>query len=234
MRILNTIIALTIGYIYPTFGQQTLFDIDLTKGSESVDSPSIQVLGGEWDNGWRVTDHQQRIILDPGKNIENGSLEVWYTIGKLPINPDSSKAQWVSLHEQGGGHAPEYAQLRTGRKGYGFSKLRAKSNEEGLTVKYNKVNNKRCEVKAGEITDWVTDDKTVMKTTIKWEDGVISFTTPDGKECACTKYWQYEPPYILNSLRYAYLGSDESENGAGLIGIRFKRVKYTDLGPSTP
>ncbi len=211
------------------YAQDVLFDLDLTQGPKSAKKSMVKVQGGTWEDGWRVTDHNQRIILDPGRNIENGTLEVWYTIGKVPINPDSTKAQWVSLHEQGGGHAPEYAQLRTGRESYGFCKLRAKSNEEGLTVKYDKVNNKRCEVKAGEISDWITDDETVMKTIIKWEDGVISFTTPDGKECACTKYWQYEPPYIINSLRYAYLGSDESENGAGLIGIRFKRVKYTEL-----
>jgi hypothetical protein len=173
---------------------QVLFDIDLTRGPASVDQPRVTTLGGEWDEGWRVTEHKQRIILDAGKTLENGLLEVWFTMNKIPINADSTPAQWLSMHEKDGDLGPEYAQLRSGKVSYGFAKIRAKSNEEGYTVKHKKINNKRCELKGGELTDWSTDDQTLMHAIIRWQDGVVSFTTPDGTEHACTEYWQYEPP----------------------------------------
>lgn len=210
-------------------GEKVLFDLDFTKGPAAVAREGVTVLGGEWNGGWRVTAHGQRIILDAGRTLKNGLLEVWVTKRGSPVNADDVKAQWLSLHEKDGGLSAEYVELRAGQESYGFSKLRSKSNEEGFSSKLKKVTHKRCEVKAGEITDWATDDSTVMRVTIRWQNGVVSFTTPDGKNCACTKYAQFEPPYIIDSLRYAYLGSDETENGGSLPGLRFKRARFVEL-----
>ncbi len=211
-----------------------LYDLDLTAGSTPLDRPDITVIGGKWDNGWRVTEHGQRIILDPGKTISNGLLKVWFTKKGSAVNKDGARGQWLSLHEGNGGLDPEYVQLRSGREGYGFAKLRAKSNEKAVSKKSGALTYKRCEVKAGDIDDRTTDDTTVMQTTIRRQNGVVSFATPNGTECPCPDYWQYAGPYIINSLRYAYLGSDKSQNGASLPGLRFLRVKYIDLGGDAP
>lgn len=231
LRIFVASVAVTIATAAPAAANETvLFDLDLAKGESSARHAGVTVAGGEWDGGWRMTQHGQRVELDPGRTIKNGRLEVWFTMRGSPINVDGVKGQWVSLHERDGGLTDEYVQLRSGSPGYGFSKLRAKANEQGFSSKLKKTTHKRCEVKAGKITDWATDDTTVMHVTICWQDGVVSFTTPDGQACACTKYHQFPPPYVVDSLRYAYLGSDQSEKGGGLPGIRFKRVKFVEVG----
>ena len=213
-------------------GEKVLFDLDFTKGESVVTRSGVTVIGGKWEQGWRVTGHGQRIILDAGRTLKNGVLEVWFTKHGSPINADGVKGQWLSLHELDGGLSAEYVQLRAGHESYGFSKLRSKSNEQGFSTKLKKVTHKRCEVKAGTPEDWVTDDRTVMRVTIRWQNGVVSFTTPDGKDCACTKYAQFEPPYLIDALRYAYLGSDETENGGSLPGLRFTRVRFAELSES--
>lgn len=214
--------------------ESVIFDIDLTKGPAAVKSARGSVVGGAWDGGWRVTAHGQRIILDAGRPLQNGLLEVWYTKKGDALNADGVKGQWVSLHQSDGKLTAEYVQLRGGQQGYGFSKLRAKANEQAVSSKLNKLTHKRCEVKAGEVGDWATDDRTVMHTTIRWQDGVVSFTTPNGQPTACTNYFQFPPPYVIDALRYVYLGSDETENGGSLPGLRFKRVRLVDLGGKAP
>ena len=210
--------------------QTVLYDLDLSRGASAVQDDSIRVSGGHWDDGWRFEDSGDRIVIDAGRKLSNGLLEVWFTKRGPVENPDGVQAQWLSLHEQGGGLAPEYAQLRAGKASYGFSKMRAKSNEKAVSRKSGALTNRRCEVKGGEISDWITDDQTVMHTAIRWQKGTLSFTIPGGETIACTDYWQYPPPYIIDSLRYVYLGSDATAGGAGLPGLRFKRVRLVDLG----
>jgi hypothetical protein len=210
--------------------ERVLFDLDLSQRAAVLGNTRVTVIGGLWDDGWRVTEHGQRIVLDAGEPIANGLLEVWYTKKGSPVNADRINGQWLSLHQTDGGLSPEYVQLRSGQAGYGFAKLRAKSNEKGVSKKSRALTYKRCEIKGGDIGDWVTDDTTVMHTAIRWESGVVSFTTPKGQTYAGTAYWQYAPPYVIDSLRYAYLGSDETGDGGSLPGLRFRRVRFVDLG----
>jgi hypothetical protein len=198
---------------------RVLLDVDLTKGRAGPG----RVEGGRWERGWRVTDHGQRIVWDAGYPIRNGRLEAWFTMDRDPLSPTGARGQWLGMHGQSNlTLKPQYLQLRGGRSNYGFSKLRVKG--EGSV---------RCEIKGGALEQWRADDKTVMRVVLEWKDGVPVYVDPAGTAHACTEYHKATGPIVVSALRWAFIGSDNSEQGAALPGMRFLRVRLTDLRPET-
>jgi len=204
--------------------KRVVFDVDLTKGPDSLPAQSF-VVGGEWGGGWRVTDNQQRIVLDPGYHIRNGEFEV--TLTRKRARQKGDKINLFGIHEdpaidQADVHGDIFY-LRLGMTeltGGVQGNVKAFLKEEG-SQQYGMVWERRF----GKADDWAYDDQTPRTMKLRWQDGAGYLTDVNGKELACPEKCFGK----LDALRYVFLGSDRYDNGNALIGTRFLKVKLTDL-----
>jgi hypothetical protein len=210
----------------PTPGSPgVVFDIDLTKGPSSL-PPQAKVVGGTWDNGWRVTGgtkvDPQRIVIDAGYALSHGILEASFTMNQSPVQ--DGKRNYVGIHENAHLHQSlepfgDILYARSGKPEYRFSKIKA-------FVK--KWDHTEFEESIGALNDWVTDDKYVHNVKFEWGNGTATFTGPKGTKLTCPKSkCGISPELTLDKLRYVFLGSDEY-TGISLKGLRFLKVKLTD------
>jgi hypothetical protein len=205
----------------PTYREQVVLDVDLTRG----DAGPGKVSGGKFEGGWRVTSRNgERIVFDAGRPLANGYLEVRYTMAKPPHAPPAAKIQWVGLHEE-----PSLSQAvssgdifyaRAGEPGYKFSRIKAYGRKFDKTEWENDV---------GQAEEWVVDDRTVQSVRLEWKGGRAIFIDPAGKSHACSRK-VCNARYPIDRLRYAVIGSD-NYTGVSLEGIRFLHVKLVELVP---
>jgi hypothetical protein len=204
--------------------KRVVFDIDLTRGPSMLPSRAT-VAGGTWDQGWRVTANEQRIVIDAGYLLRNGMLEVTMTRKEAPL--EAERVNFIGIFEQ----PPIDPNDRSGdiliyRAGRAESELRV----QGTIMAFTGEQSRRKAVavwedRVGSIEDWTIDDKTPATFKFEWRNGSVNLTDINGNVLKCKN----DCGGTLNSLRYVVLGSDRSEGGAGLIGARFLKVKLTDL-----
>ncbi len=208
--------------------QRVVFDLDLTKGAEALPAQAV-VLGGEWGEGWRVTDNHQRIVIDPGYTIRNGVLEV--TLTRKRARQKGDKVNLMGLHEdpnidQADRHGDIFylrlgmSELTGGVQGNVKAFVREGSQERG-----KEDGSMVWEQRFGKADDWAYDDKTPRTIKFRWQGGVGFFTDVTGQELRCPNDCDGK----LDALRYVFLGGDRYDNANTLIGTRFLAVKLTDL-----
>lgn len=205
--------------------EKIIFDIDLTKGSAG---PGI-VTGGEWNNGWRVTADDQRIVYNAGYPIVNGSLEVSFTMNQAPeLAPNEGKINWVGLFQDStidqNNTNGDIFYARAGKPSYLFSKIKAYG---------KKFNTGELEDALGLLEDWKKDDKTVMKIKFEWINGRAIFYDVNEKKYICPDD-KCTPELPIDKLQYVFLGSTTHAYNMGLKGIRFLSIKLIDLGQPVP
>jgi hypothetical protein len=206
-------------------GRRVLFDVDLTKGPSALPAQSV-ALGGQWEDGWRVTANRQRIVMDPGYHIRNGSLEV--TMTRKRAVQLAGKINGIGIYED-----PAIDQVQ---KHGDIFYLRMGITDGGNVKAFVKRELKPGEGYAhtgllweqphGKFTDWPLDDTTPATVKLEWKNGSGAWTTVKGEVLACPDNCAGE----LDRLRYVVLGGDRYDGGGSLIGLRFLRVVLTDLG----
>jgi hypothetical protein len=205
----------------PTYREQVLLDLDLTKGSAG---PGV-VTGGKFDGGWRVTSRNgERIVFDAGRPLANGYFEVSYTMSRPPHAPPAAKIEWVGLHEDPGLSQStsngDTFYARAGEPDYKFSRVKAYG---------RKFDKNEWENDVGAESQWVLDDRTPQTVRLEWKGGRAIFVDPSGKTHSCSrKICNAQLP--IDRLRYAFVGSDKY-TGVSLEGIRFLHVKLVELLP---
>jgi hypothetical protein len=204
--------------------KRVVFDIDLTRGPSAL-PPGARVAGGIWDQGWRVTANEQRIIIDAGYPLRNGMLEVSMTRKEVPL--EAERINFLGIYEQS-------AIDLSNRSGdiliYRAGRTESQLGVQGTIMAFTGEQSERkagaiWEDRIGRIEDWTTDDKTPAALKFEWRNGSGALTEINGNVLKCKN----DCGGNLNSLRYVVLGSDRSEGGAGLIGARFLNVRLTDL-----
>lgn len=205
----------------PTYREQVLFDVDLTQGSAGTG----EVIGGKFEGGWRVTSTEgQRIVWDAGRPIANGYFEVSYVMSRAPHPADGKnvKVDWVGLHEgpllDQDRYVGDIFYARVGDPKFRYSRIKAYGRQFDKTEWENDI---------GKTEDWVPDGKTVQTVRLAWRGGRAVFTDPHGHEHKCPKKL-CGPPYPIDRLRYAYVGSDKYTN-LSLEGITFLRARLVEL-----
>jgi hypothetical protein len=201
-----------------------IFDVDLTKGPESLPAQAVAV-GGRWNNGWEVVSDNERLVFDPGYQIRNGSLEVAFTRKEVTLK--GPKIDAIGIFEDPSlDHSDRHGDTFLLRIGEAEIEQGAQGNvkaflKERIPEHWGMV----WEERFGRIADWTNDEKTPMKVKFEWKNGVGTFTDIKGNRMICPDNCQGK----LDSLRYVSLGGDRYNNGASLIGMRFLSMKLIDL-----
>lgn len=199
-----------------------VFEVDLTKGSAAPGAVS----GGTWDKGWKTTGAKdERIVFDAGGPVANGILEASFTVDELPWKHGTGKINYIGLHEEASlsqnKHRGDLFYARTGNANYRFSNVKAAGRPFDRT---------EHEPRVGSAEDWIADGKTVHTIKLEWRDGVPMFHDPKGRVTVFPRdVIGGDTP--VDRLRYVFLGSDRF-TGLTVPGLRFLRVKLTDLGSS--
>ncbi|AQG77987.1 hypothetical protein [Spirosoma montaniterrae] len=215
-----------------------VFDTDLTKGPAAF---SGTVRGGVWDNGWRVTDNDQRLVWDAGYPVRNGTFEFWLTADQPPVAPLKTfrgKTHHPDVHWAGVSGVADLASmqkhvfaLRLGQAregmavGHGWSKIVVLgANNAGETEKTEQV--------MGDYAWWkpVADGRQRIYIKMEWHDGIASLYLPDGSKASCRTTGKQGNDVRISDLRYAWLGGIDAELQTTFPGMRFIRARLTDLG----
>ncbi|MCI0663244.1 MAG: hypothetical protein L0220_19430 [Acidobacteria bacterium] len=228
--LLVTIAGLSVSYaaIKQVTRKRVVFDLDLTRGP-SVLPPGVTVAGGIWDQGWRVTANEQRIVIDAGYPLRNGLLEVALTRKEAPLVADQInfigifEKSAIAISDRGG----DALIFRAGR-------AESQLGVQGTIMAFTGEQSERragaiWEDRIGSSGDWKIDDKTPAALKFEWRNGSSALTEINGNVLKCKN----DCNGTLNSLRYVVLGSDRSEGEASLIGARFLKVRLTDLDVSS-
>jgi hypothetical protein len=210
----------------PSPNGKVLFDVDLTKGNAG----GGQVIGGVWDNGWRVTDNNQRIVWDAGYNIANGYFEVTFTMKGEAVNLGGVKIDWVGIFQSKAisqnVDCGDVFYLRTGAPNFRFSQIKVfPTNKDGTGAKATTCRINEWIQSWGEVADWKTDDKTVMTVRLEWKNGEAFVIDTKGQTATCAAKCMKE----INKLRYAYVGGD-TYSDLSLKGLRILKIKLVDYG----
>jgi hypothetical protein len=206
-------------------GEKVIFEVDLTKGSAG----SGTVTGGTWDNGWRVTNNNQRIVWDAGYNITNGYFEVTFTQKGEAVNLGGLKVDWVGIFQSKAisqnVDCGDVFYLRTGAPNFRFSQIKVfPTNKDGTGAKATTCRINEWIQSWGEVSDWKTDDRTVMKVKLEWKNGEAYVHDTLGKVATCMAGRCMKE---VNKLRYAYVGGD-TYSDLSLKGLRITRIKLVD------
>ena len=193
---------------------RVLVQHDLTKGKPA--GPGITVRGGAWDGGWEVTGDRDRILVDTGRDIRSGFLEVTVTRrGALEFESGRHKRNWLGLFASPEGHQSPGGYARAGGKTYGFSKAEIFSSARANTI---------CEKKFGAAEDWTLDGKTehtvraeIHRNRMTWRLGAGTLT-----HCG-------DDSQPVTHFRYAMLGGllDQIHgwHHGSLIGLKVLRFR---------
>jgi hypothetical protein len=203
---------------------QAAFDFDLRAGKP----PGAEVRGGRWDKGWLVVADGDQLVLDAGRELAEGSLEVWFTADRSPIRPkpkpgeEAEKVNWLGLYQyshldQNFGRPDLKARgaafyLRTGNTYGTFSKSKVFAEAK-----------EPCQNKIGAEQDWIADGHTVMKVRLAWSGGIAKIEDTRGRTYECTANEAGQRQTTRN-LRYAVLGCDNLVR-LSPVGVRFVRVR---------
>jgi hypothetical protein len=224
MKIIVMCLAILCSTTFLPAADTVLFDLDLTQGPEVLPTHGVAVTGGRWDDGWTGTGAKdERLVLDAGRPIASGCLEVQFTIAEPPWKNRQGKINWVGLHEDASlnqnRHVSDLFYARTGDPNYKFSKIKATGRE------FDRTEYVPC---VGHVEDWICDGKTIHAVKLEWRDGVPIFHEPQGPATIFPRdVVGSDAP--VDRLRYAFLGSD-CYTGLTVKGLRFLRVRFTDYG----
>ena len=170
-------------------GTNTIFDIDFTKGP--VDEQNLPVgltletHGGRWESGWRVVNHGDRIIIDPGQTIPSGYLEATVTMAGAPWEI-GGKIAWLGIWEPtlSSQRSPgDFYFVRHGKTKYGMSMSKMVTWDQGKKF-HSAIENVNTDQ---ELLDWATDDSRAMVIRLDWKDGFGTTYLPNGKQHACPR-----------------------------------------------
>ena len=211
-------------------GGSNVFDVDLTLGNAGGGVRT----GGDWDNGWRVTGNNQRIVFDAGRKIKNGYIETTFTINQNPwsANPtgNMSKNNFFGAYESSSlSHFEPGAlvYMRQGKESYDFGVWKA-----GVGNLVDRLNDYEgfMEGKIGNSNDWKVDDTTVHTIKMTWNNGDVFYSgTGDGTQVVWHDVLR-QGGYRVDDLQYGYIGLDKSySDNRGVPGLRFKSFKMVDL-----
>jgi hypothetical protein len=214
-----------------------VFDTNLRQGPGAFKGT---VRGGEWNDGWRVTGNDQRLVWDAGYPVKNGYFEFWMTADTPPASPLTEfrgKIHHPDVHWAGVSGVADLAPmkkhvfaLRLGQKtegmskGHGWSKIVVLgANNEGETEKTEQV--------MGDYAWWkpLSDGKKIIHFKMEWKDGVASLYLPDGSKQSCRTTGKMGNEVLISGLRYAWLGGIDEELKTAIPGMRFLRARLVDL-----
>jgi hypothetical protein len=212
----------------PPLRRRVVFDVDLTQGAAALPAAAA-VLGGQWDEGWRVTGNQQRIVLDAGYPIRNGCLELKMTRKRTVQTAQKMNAFGLYEHaaiDQAGVHGDIFY-VRIGM-------TEISQGVQGNVKAFGRVDTKpgdnlahagmHWEERFGKFADWVLDDKTPVTMKLEWKNGNAFLTEIKGRVLTCPNGCAGS----IDALRYAVLGGDRYDGGGSLVGLRFLAAKLTD------
>jgi len=205
--------------------KRVVFEVDLTKGPGSLPSRAMVIGGGEWQDGWRVTTDQQRIVFDAGYQIRNGAMEVTFTRRKHPYT--SGKIDMIGLYQMAVmDHADTfgdnfYLRVGTGQEAQDIMGQIKAHVYERIPQHFGEI----WAANFGTHEEWPTDDKTPITVKFEWKGGIGSFVNPKGELMTCAKDCGGKN---LNSFRFAALGGDRYNGGPSLVGARFLKMKLVD------
>jgi hypothetical protein len=194
-----------------------LIEADFTKGAPK--DARIAVSGGRWSGGWEVMGDTDRILVDAGREIQNGFLEVTVTrTGDLDFPQGRHKRNWLGFFATPAGHQSPGGYARAGGRAYGFSKAEIFSSRQTNTI---------CEKKFGGAEDWKLDGRTEHTVRAEVANGVMRWTVGNSgaAECGGTG----EP---VSHVRYAMLGGvldhlDGWHHGS-LVGLKVLRFRVVE------
>ena len=224
----------------PAGERGVVFDTNLRQGPGAFEAGKGTVRGGEWNEGWRVTGNDQRLVWDAGYAVKNGYFEWWLTADSAPAAPLvelRNKLQNPDVHWAGVSGIADLApmkkhvfalrlgQIREGHAvGHGYSKIVVLgANNEGDSEKTEQV--------FGDYAWWkpVSDGKQIIHFKIEWKDGIASLYLPDGSKQTCRTKGQRGNEVRISGLRYAWLGGLDEELKLTFPGMRFLRARLVDL-----
>jgi hypothetical protein len=243
MRIFSTLFVslFLILLAHDVLADGVVFDNDLTKGKSAFTGLEK---GGKWENGWWVTDKEQRLVWDAGYPVKNGYFEFYLTSTTPPASPmitrPDGKLDRPDVHWTGISGVPELkflrhvfglrlGQVREGDGvGHGWSKL-------VVLGKNNNIDTEKAEVVAGNYALWkrMSDGKQVIYFKLEWKNGLASLYLPDGSRKQNPTRGQRGNEVKITDLRYAWVGGcdDEAPNTLkhSFAGMRFLRARMVDI-----
>lgn len=227
----------------PAGARGVVFDTNLRQGPSAFKGT---VRGGEWNEGWRVTGNNQRLVWDAGYPVKNGYFEFWLTADAPPSSPLTEfrgKVHNPDVHWAGVSGIADLAPmkrhvfaLRLGQtkegvgQGHGWSKIVVLgADNEGESEKTEQV--------MGDYAWWkpLADGKKIIHFKMEWKDGVASLYLPDGSKQSCRTKGKLGNEVLISGLRYAWVGGIDEELKTAIPGLRFLRARLVDLeGAATP
>jgi hypothetical protein len=207
---------------------QTVFDIDLTRGPpppSAFPGVDVKVSGGRFEDGWRVEQPTDQMVIDSGRFVKAGYLEATFTMKGEPWSLND-KVDWIGVFENpqlDQRIGPDLFFLRTGMTKYGFSMPKAYGKAVDQTEWFRIP---KGDEQARGLASWVIDDSREMKVKLEWRDGVAIAHLADGRVHRCPEA-KCNAGMPIDRLRYVALGKDGYSERA-LVGIRFRRVRLAE------
>jgi hypothetical protein len=199
--------------------EEVIFDINLTK----QELGGCIRTGGTWDNGWRVTGPNQRIVCDAGRKISKGYIEATFTINQNPTLADA-KNNFFGAYENPSLEQSDYGDIlyaRQGKPTYGFVRWKSTGDiMDGTSVATERT--------IGSNSDWVTNDQYVHTLKFEWNGAASIISTGGIGGVSISDLGNYP----VDELRYAFMGSDNYASNEGMTGIRFLTFKMVDTSES--
>jgi hypothetical protein len=214
------------------------WEVDLTKGSPGPNA--IEVTGGKFEDGWRVTSVLgDRIVWDMGRPLKEGIFEVSVTVNKHP-NSNNGKIEWAGLYELAAldhdlDNDSFYA--RVGQSSYAFSRVKAGGTwflQNGMPM----TRGSEWEGTIGGGGDWKVDDKTIHTVKFEWKGGKAIFHDTKGGVHTCNSSICGGTKYGIDELRYVFVGADKWKRwgcdspcdvkNISPVGMRFLKVRLTE------
>lgn len=193
-------------------------DMNLTTGKPADERLTVQ--GGTWNQGWHVAQDLDRIVLDLGRDITDGYVEVVVT-RRGSLSYPERKRNWMGIFADARGHQSPGGYARAGAELYAFSKAEIFAAGQPNTI---------CEKTFGGASDWVLDGKTEHVVRAEIRRNVMTWSTNRGGTTSCGGAGQ-----PVTHFRYVMLGG-VLDHKAGwhhgsLVGLTVRRIKVVEYGP---
>jgi hypothetical protein len=203
--------------MFAAAADRVVLDLDFTKGRPSDDR--LKVGGGQWKSGWKVTGDTDRILIDIGRKIANGYVEVTVTReGDLTFA--ERKRNWLGVFAEPSGHQNPGGYARTGAELYGFSKAEIFAAGQPNTI---------CEKVFGKPADWLMDGMTPRIVKAEVASNVMTWSHDGGASASCGS--DAKP---VTHFRYIMLGGVLDHklgwHHGSLVGLKVLSVRVVDRG----